>query len=104
VFSTVLRNAPDVATARTIFSKIMTIYKTADTADQRLSALASLGSVKHVEIMEDLLALVLDTEVVRPQDLMYPLGSLCRDGAQPGVFRPRWVSICGFNWDIFLTT
>lgn len=91
VFSTVLRNAPDVATARSVFSKIINVYKNADTADQRLAALASLGSVRQKELMEDLLAQVLDTEVVRPQDLMYPLNSLCNDGADPATIRPRWV-------------
>lgn len=58
------------------FETIAGLSKTAASADQKLSALSALGAVPTPELVDRLLAMVLDPETVKPQDIIYPLGLL----------------------------
>lgn len=63
------------------FETILNFYKSASSVDQKLSALASLGTVQNTEILHRLLEMALDSEVVKPQDIIYPLGPIGQAGA-----------------------
>ena len=66
------------------FDRILNFYKSTSSVDQKLSALASLGSVQSTEILHRLFEMVLDSEVVKPQDIIYPLGSVGQVGPLKG--------------------
>ena len=69
----VLKNSSDPFTD---FDTILNFYKSCTSVDQKLSALASLGTVQNTEILHRLFDVVLDAEVVKPQDIIYPLGPI----------------------------
>lgn len=76
-YQAVLNNSSD---ASSDFDAIVGIYKTTPSVDQKLSALSSLGSVSDVNLLHRLLTMVLDSESVKPQDIIYPLGSVGQEG------------------------
>jgi aminopeptidase 2 len=80
-FKSVLKNSSDPITD---FDTILNFYKTCTSVDQKLSALASLGTVQNTEILHQLFGIILDSEVVKPQDIIYPLGPMGQVGALKG--------------------
>ena len=67
-FSIVLRTSTPKAAD---FEKVLKIYKDGKSADLKLQALQSLGATNAMENVDRLLnEIVLDKEVVRPQDAM----------------------------------
>jgi aminopeptidase 2 len=78
VYSIVLKHAPE--NQRTEFDAIKKIYENDQlAADQRLAALSSLGSIQTESILREVLDYGLNSDKVRPQDLMYPLRSVANN-------------------------
>lgn len=98
-YSLVLRNVPEGQAAEAAYNAVLKIFKEAPTVDQQLAALASLGSCPHEAQIERTLELALDANVVRPQDIIYPLGTLSRDNPNADFVRQRIWKWFVANWD-----
>ena len=60
------------------FEAVFNIYQTASTVDQRLAALGALGAVCDLKLVDRILQMVLDPNIVKPQDVHYPITSLVK--------------------------
>ncbi|KAI9209573.1 peptidase family M1-domain-containing protein [Polychytrium aggregatum] len=76
---------------------ILNIYKTAPAQDQRLVALGAIGHVPKFELVDRVLELTLDQNLVRSQDLHYPIISLCSGPLKKQVLPYVWDWIVK-NW------
>jgi aminopeptidase 2 len=62
------------------FDSVLDIYKNAATADEKIAALSCIGASNDMEVCKRVLnEMVLDSELVRLQDTMYPVASLVSD-------------------------
>lgn len=99
-YSVVLRNS---TTPKETFEQILSIYQTAETTDQKLAALASLGATSDKSLVERLLnEIALDSSLVRPQDIIYPLVALTSDSPIPTIVRPMLWDWLVKNWALFV--
>jgi aminopeptidase 2 len=67
--------------AKLDFDAVISLYKTSSSVDQKLSALGSLGCINDMNCVTQLLKMSLDTEFVKPQDIIYPLSNLGGESA-----------------------
>lgn len=58
------------------YEKVMEIYKKSKVIDEKLAALGSLGAASDAQILESTLDFGLDEKNVRPQDIIYVVGSV----------------------------
>ncbi|KAI9142649.1 aminopeptidase [Paraphysoderma sedebokerense] len=73
VYAIVLKNSSN---PKEDFDKIVKIYETTTNVDQKLAALSALGRVEDPELLKHVLKYAMDEDNVRPQDFIYPLGSV----------------------------
>jgi len=101
VYSIVLKNSKDSTQALKDFESVLNIFKTAPTVDQKLAALGALGNTSDITIIHRLLdTMILDGELIRSQDIIYPLGSLARSNPHLVITRPLLWTWCRKNWKI----
>ncbi|CUM67615.1 uncharacterized protein PRCAT00005315001 [Priceomyces carsonii] len=55
------------------FEKILNIYKNPDSVEEKMSALRTLGKFRQPDVIEKVIALLLDTKVIKSQDVYGPL-------------------------------
>ena len=72
VYGIVLKYSGDKA--KHYYDQVYNIYKTSKLTDQKLSALAALGSVHDQALLKHTLEVSLKEDEVRPQDIMTPIG------------------------------
>ncbi|KAJ3041844.1 Aminopeptidase 2 mitochondrial [Rhizophlyctis rosea] len=91
-YSTVLKYSENSAAD---FEAVFNIYKNAPTVEQRLAALMALGSTTDKALVHRILyEITLDSEVVKPQDAMYPVTGVSTGTPDPVNVRPllwEWV-------------
>lgn len=81
------------------FNAVLKIYKTAPTADQRLTALYALGATNDPKLVDKIInEMTLDTELVRPGDAYYPLRGLSKENNDPKTIRPLLWEFSTRNW------
>lgn len=87
---------PDVT-----FDHIMRVFKTDSSIDAKLAALSSIGATNSVKIVEKILeTVVLDQEIVKPQDVMRPISSIANlSMMKPIVLDMLWVWFVK-NWKV----
>jgi aminopeptidase 2 len=95
VFMTVLAESKDPLTS---FDQIVGIYKSTPSVDQKLAALSTLGAASSVEALNKLLDMVLDSEQVKPQDIIYPLSTVGDEGSNKLAKLERLWSWVRENW------
>ncbi|KAI9101248.1 peptidase family M1-domain-containing protein [Phlyctochytrium arcticum] len=83
------------------FEAVLKIYKTAPTADQRLSALYALGAINDPALVDRLInQIVLDKDLVRPNEAPYPLRSVSKETLDPKHVRPLLWQFSVKNWKV----
>lgn len=80
------------------FEAVKKVYLTADSVDARMAALSSLGSINSIELVHFLLKMALSDDIVKPQDIMRPVGSLTSNPNKAVVLDILW-NWCIKNWD-----
>ena len=96
-FNLVLRTATP-STADPVYNQIHSIYKTSVIADQKLAALGALGVCPFEAQIQRTLALALNTEEVRSQDIMYPLSALVKENPNTSHTRAILFPWVKANW------
>ncbi|TPX47347.1 hypothetical protein SeMB42_g03352 [Synchytrium endobioticum] len=100
-----LRGAAFVTYARHSSSKdqfdiMLNLYKIIPTPDQKLAALQALGAINSLELVLYLLdEVVLNTEIVRSQDAMYPLAGMSNHNCETAKVRAMIWDWLKRNWD-----
>jgi aminopeptidase 2 len=72
------------------FDDILDIYKHGETVDERMVALSTIGAVNDLELVKKLLEMVLDSSIVKPQDVRTPLESLSLNPQRKKVLILLW--------------
>jgi aminopeptidase 2 len=80
---------------------VFNLYQKGDSVDARLAALGALGAINDISLVHRILdEITLNQEVVKPQDVMRPVGSL----AHLSPFKAQVLEIlwkwCIKNWDL----
>ncbi|KAJ1342121.1 hypothetical protein BSLG_003300 [Batrachochytrium salamandrivorans] len=95
-YRTVSKNTEDEST----FEALLNMYKTTTAVEARLMALASLGSSPNMNVVQRVLnEVVLDKELVRLQDIAYPMQSLRGSPALKEVLPIMW-NFLKSNWPV----
>ncbi|KAH6561606.1 hypothetical protein BASA50_004477 [Batrachochytrium salamandrivorans] len=95
-YRTVSKNTEDEST----FEALLNMYKTTTAVEARLMALASLGSSPNMNVVQRVLnEVVLDKELVRLQDIAYPMQSLRGSPALKEVLPIMWTFLKS-NWPV----
>ncbi|TPX36532.1 hypothetical protein SmJEL517_g01377 [Synchytrium microbalum] len=82
------------------FDVLANLYKTIATPDQKLSVLQSLGGINSLDIIKSLLDdFILNTELVRSQDLMYPISGISNHNRATAEVRAMLWDWLKRNWD-----
>lgn len=76
---------------------VLELYNRLTVPDQKLAALSALGAATEPALVQRTLALSLDTDVVRPQDVIYVLRAA---SLNPASRRATWDYVRG-NWEAF---
>jgi len=87
--------------AEKFYDAILKIYQTNEIADQRLTALQSLGSVKDSKLVKRTLENALNPSLVRFQDIMYGIVYLTVGNPNPRETRPTTWHWLVDNWSTF---
>ncbi len=99
-FSVLLRTSSDPVKD---FESVLTIFKETLSADERISALTCLGAIHDNSLVQRLLnQIVLDNNLVRPQDVMYPLAGLAGDNPDPCQVRPLLWIFLKEKWNLLV--
>ncbi len=85
------------------FNDILNVYNTSKTTDQKLTALRCLGATNSIDHATRLLnEIALNKDIVRPQDIVYPLAGLAHDSPMPQQVLPMLWQWCVKNWDLLV--
>lgn len=77
------------------FDQLFAVYKNPQSTEEKLAALRSLGRIRNPLVMEKVTGLLLQTDVVKPQDIYIPMGGLrSHRGGIEHLW--RWLKV---NWD-----
>ncbi len=79
------------------FDAVLRLYQTLTVPDQKLAALSALGQACSPDLVRRALDLSLQTDIVRPQDVIYILSAV---GSNPAGRRACWEFV-KTNWDEF---
>lgn len=100
-FGSVLRNVAAGEPAQKAYEAVLKIYKETQVVDQKLIALGALGHCPHEEQILQTLQLSINPDLVRPQDIMYPLSTLVRDNTNSAFIRPYMIGWFKQHWQTF---
>jgi hypothetical protein len=85
--------------AKEAFDHVFGYFRQMDAVDQQLIALRSLGSVNDISVAENyLFHIILDTSIVRPQDIITPLYGLQANTPFPAKIHPQLWTWFTNNW------
>ena len=79
------------------FDVIFNIYKSASSVDSKLAALSSLGAVNDMGCFHTLLDYVLDTNIIKSQDIIYPMSHIGLGPLKQMKLEALWVWVTS-NW------
>ncbi|OAJ43042.1 hypothetical protein BDEG_26427 [Batrachochytrium dendrobatidis JEL423] len=95
-YRTACKNTDD----ESVFEALLNIYKTSTNVEARLTALSTLGASPNINVVNRVLNEVLmDGNLVRLQDMMYPLNSLRSSPALKEVLPIMW-NFLKSNWPV----